>query len=130
MKRVLRIAPAALLWLAAGVLATPTTAAAQGGVEVGPSAGAVSQGFRFVVQGPLTQNRAGELVSRGYPVVETVTEGSSAERAGLRVGDVLVEVNGRDARRAPAVPKLKHGDELTLRIRRGEREREIRFRVE
>jgi predicted metalloprotease with PDZ domain len=77
----------------------------------------------------------GFLASRNFdgPMsVLAVTPGSDAERAGLQVGDVIVELQGspaeQDARQELA--RLSAGDTLTLRVR-GRRgiERELKWKV-
>jgi len=53
-----------------------------------------------------------------YPVVQTVSAGSPAERAGLRVGDRILAANGADARRT--FYTYKHPSEAyTLAVVRG-----------
>jgi C-terminal processing protease CtpA/Prc len=59
-----------------------------------------------------------------YSVIIAVAEGSPAEKAGLAVGDVILEVNGRDAR-GPGSKFFEPGVTYVLRIRRGKAEREV-----
>lgn len=70
--------------------------------------------------------------SRGA-VIAQVEPGSPAERAGLKPGDVVVSVNGREIRRATemrnAVGLLRIGSEVKLRIIRDGRERTVVARV-
>ena len=75
---------------------------------------------------PLTPQIARQL---GVPaeegvVVADVVEGGPAQRAGIRQGDVVVEVNRQPAKKvedvAAALAKLKEGDMALLRIRRGD----------
>jgi len=52
--------------------------------------------FGFLVRDPDAQDNGGAArLSDGPPTVGAVVRRSSAEAAGLEVGDVLVEVNGR-----------------------------------
>lgn len=60
------------------------------------------------------------------PLVAEVESGSPAAKAGLLVGDVLVSVDGRDAReRGLLFPGAVPGKSYTLRVIRGGAEREI-----
>ncbi len=74
----------------------------------------------------LTPEIARQLGVRGDEgvVVAAVIDGGPAEQAGLRQGDVLVEVNRRKvahpAEVAAAIGKLKDGDIALLRVRRGD----------
>lgn len=56
-----------------------------------------------------------------------VRRGSPAEAAGVREGDVVVRINGREPRDASdAVPdELKAGDTVRMRLRRGDDERDV-----
>jgi S1-C subfamily serine protease len=107
---------AALLTLASGASAQEQT------VTTGRRAKA-DVGFGVEVQMSLGPNG---LSPTGHPRVNSVRPGSSAERAGLAVGDVLVAVDGRDTQQAgvgfaDAVP----GRRYTLRVRRGNAELDI-----
>jgi S1-C subfamily serine protease len=54
-----------------------------------------------------------------HPVVVNVAEGSNAERAGLRNGDVLLAVDDRDTRSGSRLyPDVTPGTRYTLRVRR------------
>jgi serine protease Do len=57
-------------------------------------------------------------------VVTAVVDGGPADRAGLQRGDVIVEVNRKPVAKpadvAAAVGKMKDGELLLLRVRRGE----------
>jgi predicted metalloprotease with PDZ domain len=61
-----------------------------------------------------------------YPVVVGVDAGSPAERAGFRARDVLLAVNGVDARQPPT-GRLRPGTELSYRVRRDGRELRLRL---
>ncbi|HEY0024701.1 MAG TPA: PDZ domain-containing protein [Longimicrobium sp.] len=59
-----------------------------------------------------------------YPVVHAVTQGSPAARVGILPGDVLLLVNGTDAR-DPRTLFGEPGKVFTIRIRRGSSVREF-----
>jgi len=75
---------------------------------------------------PLTADAAKELGVQGDSgvVVVEVSDGGPADRAGIRRGDVILEVN-RQAVRKPddvrnAISKMKDGEPALLRVRRGD----------
>jgi C-terminal processing protease CtpA/Prc len=63
--------------------------------------------------------------SSGYPIVYTIQPGSPAEKAGLAAEDVILDVDGKDLIRQPRALILETGVKYSLRIRRGNEEREI-----
>ena len=84
---------------------------------------------------PSTVTDAGFTASRNFdgPMsVGAVTPGSEAENAGLRVGDTMVELQGRPAGQESReeLTRLNPGDTLTVRVRsrRGD-ERELKWKV-
>lgn len=69
-----------------------------------------------------------------YMVVE-IRPGSPAERAGLRVGDILKTINGRSAYRFELEDIInlfssKEGKKIRLKVEREDGEKEIEFRLE
>jgi serine protease Do/serine protease DegQ len=62
-------------------------------------------------------------------VVTQVTPGSAAEKAGLKSGDVMVEVNGKPIKEAAdvrnAIGLLRVGDEVSLTVLRDGKKREL-----
>jgi S1-C subfamily serine protease len=58
-----------------------------------------------------------------YPIVNRVDSGSVSARAGFQIGDVLLFVNGRDAR--DAQPFRRGDPRWVVRIRRGSEEKEL-----
>ncbi|MFL5386325.1 MAG: PDZ domain-containing protein [Longimicrobiaceae bacterium] len=64
-----------------------------------------------------------------FPRVVRVDSGSVSARAGFRLGDVLLSVNGRDVRE-PRPFRLQPGEvRWVVRIRRGEEEKELVMEV-
>ncbi len=78
---------------------------------------------------------AGFVASRNFggPMsVDAVTPGSDAERAGLQVGDAILEFQGKPAGQESRqeLASLSSGDMLTLKVRtRGGAERELTWKV-
>jgi predicted metalloprotease with PDZ domain len=77
---------------------------------------------------------AGFIVSRNFdgPMsVVAVNLGSEAERAGLHVGDVLSEIQGKTAgeESQQILARLKPGDTLTVKIRSRREEKELTWKV-
>jgi len=74
----------------------------------------------------------GEITDAGARVTST-TAGGPAARAGIRRGDVLVRIGDRptttDGAVASAVAAGRPGQQLTVRLRRGGEEREVRVRL-
>ncbi|MBO4293245.1 MAG: trypsin-like peptidase domain-containing protein [Clostridia bacterium] len=61
--------------------------------------------------------------------VKTVEDFSSAEKAGLKIGDVIIEVDGNKVNKMDELNKIKNdkniGDELKLKVNRNNKEEEI-----
>lgn len=72
------------------------------------------------------------LVNDGV-VVTSFTPGSAARDGGLRIGDVIVSVDGRATRTLTELTGIigagNIGDEVVIRIRRGERYQEVSVRL-
>ncbi len=89
-----------------------------------------------VVQGTNTIADAGFVASRNFDgpmAVAAVTAGSEAERAGLQVGDTVVEIDGKMAGQESSqeMARLNPGDTITVKIRgRRGAERELKWKVE
>jgi serine protease Do len=58
------------------------------------------------------------LPARALPVLTQVAPGSSADRAGLRVGDVIVEANGTASANSAQVAEFAKTGALLLRVKR------------
>jgi predicted metalloprotease with PDZ domain len=93
-----------------------------------------SVGLRLV-QGTKTTADTGFVASRNFdgPVtVASVAAGSDAERAGLQVGEAILEINGKMAAQefSEEMAKLAPGDIIVLKVR-GRRggERELRWKA-
>ena len=88
-----------------------------------------------VIEGLSSEADPGFTASRNFdgPMsVTSVTSGSEAERAGLQVGDTILEIQGKpgsqDSRQA--LSRMKPGDTITLRVRGRQRgERELKWRL-
>jgi membrane-associated protease RseP (regulator of RpoE activity) len=109
----------------AGVAAHPVAARSQVVTVPGTGRGSIL-GFSYGWEGGFTISADGKRHMRQYPTVKSLVPGSPAERARLRVGDVIVSVNGRDAR-TPPFPAVSAGSRVVVRIRRGDAEREITY---
>jgi len=88
-----------------------------------------------LVQGTSTVADAGFVATRNFdgPVtVAAVTAGSDAERAGLQVGEAILEINGKMAAQefSNELARLAPGDTIALKVR-GRRggERELRWKA-
>ena len=99
--------------------ATPT----EGGFVVRRPPAPVYTGFSF--RGSPVMQADGTVRSAAPPVISEVLEGSPAARAGLLPGDVILTVNGRDARETGLLRAREVGQEFALRIRRGEQLRDV-----
>jgi serine protease Do len=79
------------------------------------------QGMGLVVRdlAPQQAERMG-LGAKSLPVVTQLTPGSSADRAGLRAGDVIVEANGVQDPTSGQVADAGRTGSLLLRVRRGD----------
>jgi len=66
----------------------------------------------------------GRATNASHPVIDAVLPSSPAQKAGLAPGDVILEVDGRDAREEGAL-RMRPGVRYALRIRRGDAEREV-----
>ncbi len=79
------------------------------------------QGMGLFVR-DLSPQQAAEMNvgSKPLPVLTQVTPGSSADRAGLRAGDVIVEANGVAEPTSSRVAELAHSGGLVLRVKRGD----------
>ena len=84
---------------------------------------------------PNTVTDAGFTASRNFDgpmTVAAVTPGSEAEQAGLRVGDTVVELQGKAAGQESReeLSRLNPGDTLTVKVRsRRGADRELKFKV-
>jgi predicted metalloprotease with PDZ domain len=88
-----------------------------------------------LTEGKNTVADAGFAAARNFDgpmTVAAVTAGSDAERAGLQVGEAILEINGRMAAQefSEEMARLKPGDRIVLKVR-GRRggERELKWKV-
>jgi predicted metalloprotease with PDZ domain len=88
-----------------------------------------------VIEGTVVTADAGFVGSRNFDgpmAVAAVTAGSEAERAGLRVGDIILEINGRIAGQESSqdLVGLTAGDAITVKLRsRSGTERELKWKA-
>ena len=88
-----------------------------------------------VIEGKVVTADAGFVSSRNFDgpmAAAAVTAGSEAERAGLRVGDIILEINGRIAGQESSqdLVGLTAGDTITVKLRsRGSVERELKWKA-
>lgn len=127
------MAPSLRSWLMAlGVCAAallhPGRASAQD-VSSAPARNArgANVGWAYAWSGGVVTGPDGAMRKRNHPRVTQVAAGSVGARAGLRVGDIIVFINGRDSRSMPMFVGVKPGDTIVLRVRRGDEEREISY---
>jgi C-terminal processing protease CtpA/Prc len=83
--------------------------------------------FRYAFTGTFTRDVDGKVHVTSYPHVTEVVPSSPAARAGLRTGDQIIAVNGRDGMNTPLFQDVRVGTRVVLRIRRDDEEREITF---
>lgn len=88
-----------------------------------------------LTQSTTTTADAGFIASRNFDApmtVTTVTEGSNAEIAGLQVGDIILEINGKTAGQesSESTARLNPGDTITVKVR-GTRsgDRELKWKM-
>jgi serine protease Do len=79
------------------------------------------QGMGLVVR-DLTPEQAAQmsLSPKPFPVLTQVAPGSAADRAGLRVGDVIVEANGTPDANSTQLAEFAKAGALLLRVKRGD----------
>jgi Do/DeqQ family serine protease len=86
-----------------------------------PQALPARQGLGLVVRDLAPQQAAQmNLPPKPAPVLTQVVPGSSADRAGLRPGDVIVEANGSPEPTSAQVAEMARSGSLVLRVKRGE----------
>jgi S1-C subfamily serine protease len=105
-------------------LASSGAACAQSGARA-ESPGRASLGFAY--SSNLIDDAAGAMKWADYPVVRHVYGGSAAAQAGLRVGDQILRINGRDGTEPKAYHNPRIGERCTLLVQRGTQEVEISY---
>jgi S1-C subfamily serine protease len=124
----------ALTALTAAVALVPCALSAQAG---GPTAGrgGPDPATMRSATGMLYSGGAIELRPNGqwgladYPVVIRVDSGSVSAAAGFRIGDVILSVNGRDARDARPFRRERGEMSWVVRVRRGSAETELTMQL-
>jgi len=99
----------------AGTVATPTVRQAPPAQPRGYTGFDIR--FSFTMSG-------GQETASAPLVIDRVEPGSPAQKAGLAPSDIILEVDGRDAREDGAL-LVRPGVRYTYRIRRGNEEREV-----
>jgi predicted metalloprotease with PDZ domain len=87
-----------------------------------------------VEQFSITVPEPGFLLSRNFdgPMsVIAITPGGEAERAGLQVGDILIEIQGKPASEESnqQLARMSVGETISIKIRSRGRERELQWKV-
>jgi serine protease Do len=107
-----------------GEMTPDRTAAAGGRGSPTPEKPAAKSNWLGVAASDLTAEQRAELRMKGGVVVESVEEKGPAAQAGLRVGDVLIQVNNQDIQSADqfnaVVAKLDRRKTLVMLVRRGD----------
>ncbi|MFW6201429.1 MAG: PDZ domain-containing protein [Gemmatimonadota bacterium] len=85
-------------------------------------------GLSWRSEAPYTRGADG-LRPVNPPVVSAVVPCSPAHLAGLEPGDVLLRINGRDARDGTPFPEAAPGTRYTIAFRRGETVREVSLTI-
>ena len=88
--------------------------------EMGPAAPPANSGFLGIQLNPEEENRA---------VITVVSKGSPADKAGLKVGDVVLSVAGKKMPNADTlistIQRFKAGSSVVMKVRRGQEEKEV-----
>lgn len=91
-------------------------------------------GIAYSVTGSATREDDGRVIVRfvDYPSIESVEPGSPADKAGIRGGDRLLSMSGRDLKDAEIdfTPKLKPGTHIPFKIQRGTETKQVDVTVE
>lgn len=91
-------------------------------------------GIAYSVDASATREDDGRVIMRfiDYPSIESVEPGSPADRAGIRGGDRILSMSGRDLKDAEIelTPMLKPGSHIPFKIQRGGETRQIEVVVE
>lgn len=96
-----------------------------------PACEQIRLGMTYTYRFRMARGERAEFDPAEYPRLGPVCPSSPAARAGLMVGDVILELNGRDFRQREVREALRSppGTDLVFRIRRGATEREVTVRV-
>lgn len=111
--------PAAAL-AAAFLVASPAAAQTRA-----PQDAAAPAGHAGIAWAGTPSIRGSEVRWADYPMIRHVYTGSPAERAGLRVGDLILRINDVDGTDPAAYAARSAGDEWRMVVQRGAREIEV-----
>lgn len=91
-------------------------------------------GIAYSVNASATREDDGRVIMRfvDYPSIESVEPGSPADKAGIRGGDRILSMSGRDLKDAEIdfTPMLKPGTHIPFKIQRGVETKQIDVTVE
>jgi M6 family metalloprotease-like protein len=102
-------------------------------VDVAVTMGATSRPMRSgsASQRAILGVRVGEPVESGGVPIQQITPGSAAEKAGLKAGDLILEVDGHPMSSASSLSEAlaarKPGDVVTLDVKRDGKEEELKI---
>jgi S1-C subfamily serine protease len=112
---------------AALALAFAHPARAQQPTPVPAAPAADSQGIQNPRPPAGTLGLALRVFPNARPFVAAVSPASPADAAGFMVDDVVLSIDGRDSLERPLFPGLAPGRAYTVRVKRGDEERELRI---
>lgn len=91
-------------------------------------------GIAYSVNASATREDDGRVIMRfiDYPSIESVEPGSPADKAGIRGGDRILSMSGRDLKDAEIdfTPMLKPGTHIPFKVQRGVETKQIDVTVE
>jgi serine protease Do len=93
--------------------------------EMGPPAPPPNSGFLGIKLAPRDEDG---------PLIDEVTKGSAADKAGLKAGDIVLSIAGKKVANAETLVKTiqryKAGSSVVLKVRRGDKEKDVEVTLE